>query len=164
MRLAGPVSAIQTARDAVASVGAAIAEAEQLLGRPLLADLTDPATGEITPIFLVSDNGPCFKSAAFARFIDSWPEFVHVHTRRRSPQTNGVTERYHGAIKIEALWRELPADGTEMTRMVEGFRCLFNEIRPHEALHGDRPIARYLTDPAEDPSALAATRQTLRIP
>jgi transposase InsO family protein len=78
--------------------------------------------------------------------------------------SNAVIERYHGAIKIEALWRELPADGTEMTRMVEDFRRLFNEIRRHETLNGDRPIERYLTDPAEDPTALAATRQTVPIP
>ena len=162
--LACPVSATQTARDAVASIDAAIAQAEALLGGPLLEDLTDPATGEITPIFLVSGNGPCFKAAAFARYIDSRPELVHVRTRRRSPQTNGVSERYHGAIKIEALWRELPADGTEMGRIVEDFRLLFNTVRPHQALHGDRPIERYLAHPAESPTATTATPQTTQIP
>jgi transposase InsO family protein len=120
----------------------ALDAAAELLGRPLLEDLTDPATGEITPIFLVSDNGPCFKAAAFARFIDSRPELTHIRTRRRSPQTNGVIERYHGAIKIEQLWRQLPADGTEMTTMVAEFRQLYNHVRPHEHLAGDRPIER----------------------
>jgi len=67
--LAGPVTATQTHRDAIASVQAAIDQAEALLGGPLIEDLTDPATGEVTPIYLVSDNGPCFKAAAFARFI-----------------------------------------------------------------------------------------------
>ncbi|MGK2937254.1 MAG: integrase core domain-containing protein [Solirubrobacteraceae bacterium] len=67
--------------------------------------------------------------------------------RRRSPQTNGVIERYHGAIKIEAPWRDLPADGTEMTGMVDDYRTLYNHVRPHEALDGDRPIERYLADP-----------------
>lgn len=162
--LAGPVSATQTARDAIASVQAAIEQAQRLLGRPLLEDLTDPATGVITPIFLVSDNGPCFKGAAFARFIDSRPELTHVRTRRRSPQTNGVIERYHGAIKIEALWRELPADGIEMTRMVDDFRRLFNTVRPHQTLSGDRPIERYLADPDQPPNATAPTRQKVQIP
>ena len=166
--LAGPVTATQTGADAVASVQAAIDEAERLLQMPLLADLTDPETGAITPIFLVSDNGPCFKSSTFARFIASRPELTHVRTRRKSPQTNGVIERYHGAIKIEHLWRALPADGTEMTAMVDEFRELYNAVRPHEALAGDRPIERYLANPedmrSDDLSAPVQMRQTMRIP
>jgi putative transposase len=162
--LAGPVTATQTARDAVASVQAAIDEAEQLLDRPLIDDLTGPVSGQVVPIFLVSDNGPCFKAATFQRFIDSRPELTHVRTRRRSPQTNGVIERYHGAIKIEALWRELPADGLEMAAMVEDFRHLFNTVRPHETLGGDRPIERYLANPDEPITATAPTRQNAQIP
>jgi len=166
--LAGPVSATQTHRDAIASVQAALDRASELLGGPLLDDLTDTTTGEITPVFLVTDNGPCFKAAAFARFIDARPELRHIRTRRRSPQTNGVIERYHGAIKIEHLWRDLPADGVEMTQMVDDFRQLYNHVRPHETLAGDRPIERYLAEPdtaAPQPrSATAPTRQTLRIP
>ncbi len=158
--LAGPVTATQTGRDAVASVQAAVEQAEILLGGPLIEDLIDPGTGLVTPIFLVTDNGPCFKGSTFARFIVSRPELTHVRTRRRSPQTNGVIERYHGAIKIEQLWRELPADGVQMTRMVDDYRRLFNEVRPHETLSGDRPIERYLADP----TALAPTRQTVQIP
>lgn len=162
--LAGPVTATQTGPDAVASLAAAIGEAERLLGQPLLEDLSDPNTGELTPVFVVSDNGPCFKSAAFARFIASRPELCHVRTRRRSPQTNGVIERYHGAIKIEALWRDLPADGVEMARKVADYRRLFNEIRPHEALAGDRPLDRYLAKPAPRADATPSTRQSVRIP
>jgi transposase InsO family protein len=166
--LAGPVTATQTGPDAIASVQTAIDEAERLLGRPLIEDLIDPDTGEITPIFLVTDNGPCFKSSRFARFIDKRPELIHIRTRRRSPQTNGVIERYHGAIKIECLWRDLPADGAEMTAMVESFRQLYNTVRPHETLAGDRPIERYLADPDQAASgavnATASTRQNVRIP
>lgn len=166
--LAGPVTATQTHRDAIACVQAAIEQAKTLLGRPLLEDLTDPTTGQVTPIYLVSDNGPCFKSGAFARFIASRPELTHIRTRKKSPQTNGVTERYHGAIKIEQLWRELPADGAEMTDMVDDFRRLYNEVRPHEALGGDRPRDRYLAEPVIAPSdtapATLPTRQPAQIP
>jgi len=72
-------------------------------------------TGEITPIFLVTDTGPCFMSLGFQRYIDSRPKLRHIRTRRRSPQANVVIERYHDAIEIEALWRDLPAGGVEMT-------------------------------------------------
>lgn len=80
----------------------------------------------------------------------------------------GVIERYHGAIKIEQLWRDLPADGIEMTTMVNGFRRLYNEVRPHEALDGQRPRDRFLTDSQSTPSdptpATLPTRQTMQIP
>ncbi len=168
MVLAEPVTATQRHRHAIASVQLALNAAAELLGGPLIEDLTDPLTGEVTPIFLVTDNGPCFKADAFARFIASRPELTHIRTRRRSPQTNGVIERYHGAIKIEQLWRELPADGTEMTTMVAEFRELYNHVHPHEMLAGDRPIERYLTAPAaatsDEPITTLPTRQHARIP
>ena len=161
--LAGPVSATQTHRDAIAALEDARCQVHDLLGRSLLDDVTCTSTGEITPVIVVSDNGPCYKAAAFGRYIDSRPELCHVRTRRRSPQTNGVIERYHGAIQIEHLWRELPADGAEMTRMVEDFRQLYNHVRPHETLAGARPIERYLADPDQALTATASTRQSLRI-
>jgi putative transposase len=165
--LAGPVTATQTARDAISAVEDARCQVHDLLGRSLLDDITCSSTGEITPVIVVSDNGPCYKAASFARYIDSRPELTHVRTRRRSPQTNGVIERYHGAIQIEHLWRALPADGTEMTLMVDDFRRLYNHVRPHETLVGARPIERYLaepTEPTEPLSATTPTRQSTRIP
>ena len=55
-----------------------------------------------------------------------------------------------------------------MTALVDEFRQLYNTIRPHEALAGDRPIERYLANPDEAPptavSAPLPTRQPLRIP
>ena len=172
--LAGPVTKTQTHRDAIASVLAAIAEAERLLGRPLIEDLTDP-DGTVHPIYLVTDNGPCFKADNFARFIDSRPELTHIRTRKKSPETNGAIERYHGSITIECLWRHLPADGLEMTDQVDAFRRLYNEVRPHESLDGRRPITVYLAapaarivrepniEPSTDLTDLVQTRQIERI-
>ena len=166
--LAGPVTATQTTRDAINAVEDARAQVHDLLGHSLLHDVTCPATGQVTPVIVVSDNGPCYKSTGFARYIDSRPELTHVRTRRRSPQTNGVIERYHGAIQIEDLWRQLPADGVDMTARVEAFRHLYNHVRPHETLAGARPIERYLTNPKQTPphptNAPAPTRQTMRNP
>ena len=58
---------------------------------------------------------PLLQGRRLLRYIDSRPELTHVRTRRRSPQTNGVVERYHGAIQIEHLWRQLLADGAAST-------------------------------------------------
>jgi transposase InsO family protein len=74
------------------------------------------------------------------------------HSHRRSPRRQGRAHAYP----------------SEMTRMVDDFRCLYNHVRPHETLNGDRPIERYLADPDKpretDPNTTAPTRQSVQIP
>jgi putative transposase len=146
------ISPTQNAHDAIAAVQVGIDEAEALLGHALIEDLTDPATGEIHPIVLVTDNGPAFKSVAFARFIASRPELVHVRTRRKSPHTNGVRERAFGSLKYEHLYRHEITDGDMLASQAEHYRQIFNTIRPHEALDMRRPIDVYLTTPPNFPA------------
>jgi putative transposase len=71
--------------DAIAAVEAAIAEAERLAGVSLVEQLTDPTTGQIRPVTVVTDNGGPFRSARFAAFITARPELRHVRTRVRTP-------------------------------------------------------------------------------
>jgi transposase InsO family protein len=117
--LACPVTTIQGAREAIAAIEAAINQAETLLGHELLQDCVDHHTGELTPVVVVTDNGPAYRSIGFARFIASRPELLHVRTRHRSPQTNGVIERFYQAIKYEHLYRHEINDGLVLAREVE---------------------------------------------
>jgi transposase InsO family protein len=91
---------------------------------------TDPDTGQIRRIKLVTDNGATFKGVAFARFIASRPELLHIRTRRKSPGR----ERAFGSLKYEHLYRceidDLPALAAE----AEAYRQVFNHTRPHETL------------------------------
>lgn len=137
----------QTARDAVASLEAAIAEAEALMGHSLVEDCVDPDTGEVFAVVIVSDNGPAYKSDRFARFIASHPCLAHVRTRYRSPQTNGVIERFYGSLKYEHLYRREVANGAELGDECQAYRRLYNEIRPHESLELYPPIDTYLAAP-----------------
>lgn len=147
--LADPVSGTTAARDAIAAVEAAIAEAERLLGHSLLEDCIDRLTGEITPLTIVTDNGPAYKSTDFARFIAGRPELAHVRTRHHAPETNGVVERFNGSLKYEHLYRlEIP-DALDLSAEAEAYRRLYNEVRPHEALDFATPLSRYLADPVE---------------
>jgi len=132
-----------TGTDAIAAVQIAIGEAERLAGRPLAEALADPATGEFRRIKLVTDNGAAFKGAAFARFIASRPELLHIRTRRRSPGQNGVRERAFGSLKYEHLYRHEIDDLPALAREAERYRQIFNHIRPHETLAGHRPIEIY---------------------
>ena len=148
------VATTQNHRDAIETVELALAETEQLLGRPLLELVTDHATGELRPVALVSDNGPCFKSHRFAAFIDKHPELIHIRTKRKSPGQNGVRERAFGSLKYEHLYRHEIDDGHQLGLQAEIYRLLFNTVRPHQALAGRRPLDVHL-DPIND-------RQTIK--
>lgn len=142
--LACPAYGTQTAADAIAAVEAAMEEAERVLGAPLKDDLVDPETGEVASVVLVTDNGPAFKSSRFQLFVASRPELVHVRTRHRSPQTNGVIERFFESVKYDHLYRREIADGHVLHQEVQAYRRLYNEIRPHERLDFGTPLAAYL--------------------
>lgn len=147
LALCCPVTATKTWRDAVAVLQTARERACELLGRPLIDDLTDPQTGEILPIVVVSDNGACYRASGFARHIAARPEFQHVRTRYKAPETNGVVERWFQSLKYEHLYRHEIDDGPGLADEVERFLDVYNTRRPHEALDFALPIDRYLRPP-----------------
>jgi transposase InsO family protein len=149
--LACPITATQTARDLIAAFDAAVATAESLIGKPLLEDCVDADTGELTPVVIVTDNGPAMKSTAVTRWFKARPELTHVRTRHRSPHTNGVIERWFESLKYERLYRHDIATGIDLADHVADFIDEFNTIRPHEALDWRRPLDAYLDDPALKP-------------
>jgi putative transposase len=126
--------------DAVTAVELALVEAQRLLGPvPLIEHLTDPDTGEIVPITLVTDNGGPFRSFRFGALITSREELRHVRTRVKTPGQNGVRERAFQSLKYERLYRHPIDDPLDLVREAEAFRVEFNTIRPHEALAWNRP-------------------------
>ncbi|WP_253865726.1 DDE-type integrase/transposase/recombinase [Prauserella halophila] len=133
------VATTSTAADAIAAVELAIAEAERLVQRPLLEQQTDPDTGEIRPVMLVTDNGSAFTSVRFERFLRTRPELSHVRTRANTPGQNGVRERAFGSLKYEHLYRLEIDDGQSLATEAEQYRQVFNHTRPHEALGLRRP-------------------------
>ncbi|MBA2738930.1 MAG: DDE-type integrase/transposase/recombinase [Nocardioidaceae bacterium] len=130
--------------DAIAAVELALVEAQRLLDLgpeqvPLVEHLTDPDSGEIVPIIVVTDNGGPFRSFRFGALIASRPELQHVRTRVNSPGQNGVRERAFQSLKYERLYREPIDDPLDLVREGEAFRVEFNTVRPHEALAWNRP-------------------------
>ena len=143
VNLACEVTVRKTTKDAIVFFEAALAEVETLLGVTWVDDLTDPDTGEIAKLRIVTDNGSCFKSDAFARWVTSKRYIVHVRTRKKAPWTNGMIERFFGAIKYERLYRREISDGLALAAEVTDFRTIYNTIRPHETIDMGRPIDRY---------------------
>ena len=154
------VTGTQTGRDAVSALAAAIEEAERLLGHPLINDCTDPETKEVHPLVIVTDNGPAFKSDQFIRFIAGHPELVHVRTRYRAPQTNGVAERFIRSLKYEHLYRQEIATGHDLAEECERYRDLYNQVRPHQSLAYATPEQAHTKPPAGPPTPVKNFRRT----
>lgn len=141
--------------DALRCLQLAIAEAQQVLGlddlrtdRGVMAvvDAAETLIGYTpAPIALVSDNGPCFRGQTFQTAFDGDdPLLRHVRTRIKSPQTNGVIERFFGTLKYEHLYRGNIGDGDALDMEVHRFRIIYNTIRPHQALADRTPKQAYL--------------------
>jgi transposase InsO family protein len=155
--LAATVTPTARGQHARACLNAAIQHAERILELGDLGDdrgevdLVDEATGEVlrtvpAPIAVVSDNGPCFRSGVFAEvFTGQDPLLRHVRTRVRSPQTNGVIERFFGSLKYEHLFRGPIDDGDALAVEVVRFRQIYNTIRPHQAIGDRTPREAYLS-------------------
>ncbi len=153
LELGWHVSPTQNHRDAIETVEVALAETKRLLGRSLLDAVANGETGEVRPVALVTDNGPCFKSRRFAAFVDAHPELIHIRTKRKSPGQNGVRERAFGSLKYEHLYRHEIDDGHDLGLQVEHYRQLFNQVRPHRSLAGRRPIDVHL-EATNDPQTI----------
>ncbi|WP_432522812.1 integrase core domain-containing protein [Kineococcus sp. SYSU DK006] len=75
------------------------------------------------------------------------PLLRHVRTRVRSPQTNGVVERFFGTLKYEHLYQTRLADGDGLAVECNLFRPIYNTPRPHQGIGDSTPHATYLASP-----------------
>lgn len=151
------ITVTPTARgaDALHCLRLAISEAQHLLGLDDLRndrgvmDIIDAEENVIgqapAPIAVVSDNGPCFRGQTFqSAFTGDDALLRHVRTRIKSPQTNGVIERFFGTLKYEHLFRGYIGDGNALDMEAHRFRTIYNTIRPHQALNDRTPKQAYL--------------------
>ncbi|MGH2703832.1 MAG: transposase [Actinomycetota bacterium] len=147
VNLACETTTTKTVSDAVAMFAKALAEVEILLGIDWVQDLTDPVTGEIGTLRVVTDNGSAFKGRRFAAWVASKRHIVHIRTRKKAPWTNGVIERWFRSIKYERLYRHEIGDGIALAGHVADYRTIYNGIRPHEAIGMTTPLSLYRQPP-----------------
>ena len=76
-----------------------------------------------------------------------------MRTRHRSPQTNGVVERFYQAIKHQHLYRHQIGDGLVLAREADNYLTISNSVRPHQAIGFTTPLARHLQAPSTSPKA-----------
>jgi transposase InsO family protein len=117
----------------------AIDVARKLNSENVLARLASLMTYRGVPGYIRSDNGPEFTAQA----VRDWLKKIGVNTlfiEPGSPWENGYVESFNGKLRDELLNREIFYTLFEAKVMVEDFRELYNEKRPHQAW-GRRPPA-----------------------
>jgi hypothetical protein len=82
-----------------------------------------------------------------------------VRTRIKSPQTNGVVERFFGTLKYEHLFRGYIGDGDAPDMETHRFRIIYNTIRPHQGLNDRTPRQAYLNQPQAQTCHFLDSRQ-----
>ena len=142
--LAATVTPTSRGADALTCLLRAVDEAKRVLdlddlradrgGRDVV-DAEDFVIGQIpAPVAVVTDNGPCFRGGTFAEaFTGDDPLLRHVRTRIRSPQTNGVVERFFGTLKYEHLYRAIIGDDSALAVALGLFRRTSSTLLPHQA-------------------------------
>jgi transposase InsO family protein len=105
-----------------------------------------------------TDNGVPFASSALARLsalsvwfikLGIYPELIEPGR----PQQNAVHERMHRTLKQEATIPPASSLAAQQ-RKFDAFRQEFNDIRPHEALHMNRPAQVYRPSPRSMPKRI----------
>jgi putative transposase len=93
-----------------------------------------------TPRHLRSDNGPEFVSKALLRWAADQDLGVALIDPGK-PWQNGMVESFNGKFRDECLSMEWFRSRVEAKVVIEGWRKLYNEVRPHSSLGKMTPDA-----------------------
>jgi putative transposase len=112
------------------------------------------------PLAIRTDNGVPFANTGLHGLtqLNVWwlrLGIQHQRIRPASPQENGAHERMHRTLKAETT-RPPAIDLAAQQRLFRAFRQEYNEERPHAALGGDPPAARYTVSDRVYPARLPA--------
>jgi transposase InsO family protein len=94
----------------------------------------------ITVHRVLTDNGPCYRSATFTEALG--PSVSHTRTRPYRPQTNGKVERFHRTLADEWAYAHPYHSDTERCEAYPTWLHNYNHHRGHTALGGQPPASR----------------------
>jgi transposase InsO family protein len=89
----------------------------------------------------MTDNGPGYRSAAFAEALASVGA-SHILTRPYSPWQNGKVERMNQTLAREWAYARPYATNAERSEALPAFLDHYNWDRPHSACGGLPPMSR----------------------
>ena len=97
------------------------------------------ATAGITVTAVMTDNGSCYRSGAFAAALG---EIKHVWTRPYRPQTNGKVERFNRTLAEEWAYAATYQSDEARAAQYPAWLHHYNFHRPHTGIRGQRPSDR----------------------
>jgi transposase InsO family protein len=99
------------------------------------------ATAGITIERVLSDNGSCYRSRAWAATCADLG-IIPKRTRPYRPQTNGKVERFHRTLADEWAYARPYTTETERRAALDPWLHTYNHHRGHTALKGQPPASR----------------------
>lgn len=90
---------------------------------------------------VLSDNGSCYRSHAFAEACAALG-IKHIRTRAYRPQTNGKCERFHRTMADGWAYARFYGSETERRNALPSWLHFYNHHRPHSSIGGKPPISR----------------------
>jgi transposase InsO family protein len=85
---------------------------------------------------VLTDNGSCFTPAAFERACAQLGA-AYRHTKARTPQTNGMVERFNGRVSSEVFGITIYSH-RDLEQLLRGFNAAYN-ARRQRVLDGETP-------------------------
>jgi putative transposase len=92
------------------------------------------------PSYLRSDNGPEFIALALQQWLRD-QQCSTLYIKPGSPWENPFIERFNGTFRAECLDRWIFVDGREAQTIIEQWRQVYNDRRPHSSLGYLTPAA-----------------------
>jgi len=89
---------------------------------------------------VLTDNGACYRSRAFAAALG--PHIKQRRTRPYRPQTNGKVERFNRTLATEWAYARPYTSETERAATYPDWLHHYNHHRPHTGIGGKTPISR----------------------
>lgn len=87
---------------------------------------------------IITDNGACYRSGAFAAALDG---AEHRRTKPYTPKHNGKVERYNRILAEEFLYTRTWTSEYQREKALETWNLHYNYHRPHGAHHGQPPAS-----------------------
>jgi transposase InsO family protein len=94
----------------------------------------------VTVTAVMTDNGSCYRSHAFADALGK--TVTHKWTRPYRPQTNGKVERFNRTLATEWAYAKPYASEDERAEAYERWLHHYNHHRPHTGIDGQTPSER----------------------
>jgi putative transposase len=90
------------------------------------------------PTLCICDRDQIF-SGWFFKMMDDYFQIKVRQTPYRSPEENGVTERFHYSLKTEAFKNIVPITLGHTIKICKEYQIYYNKHRPHQGISGKIP-------------------------